>query len=450
MHVTAGAAGITGESAEPGRARFIALACALGLLGFALREVYLFGAVVPSPGGGDSIDYWNYAWNLVNHGVFSAQPASAAVPVPDSWRSPGYPVLLALCQWLGGEHALAWTLQLQVLLGSLLVPASIALGRQWLSRNLSLFAGLLVATWPHLVVFSTLVLSEVPFALALVLALLALARAEASDSARLALLAGLLAGAAALVNPVFLLFPPVAAGVLFLRRGRRLAGGYLLAYLLLVGGWALRNASLPPGASAASRASENLVIGSWPEYHAAWNNRATEPLAAEYLRQADAEIGRMKADPAAGLADMLARMRSEPGAYLRWYLLEKPFLLWDWSVRIGVGDIYVAQTYRSPFERVPLLHALKRAAKSCTPLIFVLAAVGALLAVLRAARGSGRGRTDFAWLQVALVSIYLTAVHVVLQAEPRYSVAYRPLEMLLALSALAFVAERLRAAEPGR
>jgi hypothetical protein len=39
--------------------------------------------------------------------------------------------------------------------------------------------------------------------------------------------------------------------------------------------------------------------------------------------------------------------------------------------------------------------------------------------------------------------LYLTAVHVVLQAEPRYSIAYRPEEVLLAVTALAWLAARV-------
>jgi hypothetical protein len=36
--------------------------------------------------------------------------------------------------------------------------------------------------------------------------------------------------------------------------------------------------------------------------------------------------------------------------------------------------------------------------------------------------------------------LYLTAVHVALQAEPRYSVPYRPEEIMLAVAALAWIA----------
>jgi hypothetical protein len=51
---------------------------------------------------------------------------------------------------------------------------------------------------------------------------------------------------------------------------------------------------------------------------------------------------------------------------------------------------------------------------------------------------------DFALLHAALLFAYVTAVHVVLQAEPRYSVAYRPIELLLAVAALAMAAQWLR------
>jgi 4-amino-4-deoxy-L-arabinose transferase-like glycosyltransferase len=436
--------------AEPGRRRFLLLCLALCLLGFALREAYLFGAVVTEPLSGDAIEYWRYAWNLLHHGVFSVQLPSPVAPTPDSWRAPAFPALLALCLRLGEDGALWRAQQLGVWMGTALVPLTIALGRHWLSRPLALCAGALVAVWPHLVVFSTITMSETPFALGLLATLLALACADQRRSSRMALLAGVLAGLTVLVNPVFELFPFVAAALLCLRGKPRVALAWLLAFALVAGAWSVRNAGLAPGRGAAERVHANLVQGSWPLFHAAWNNQQ-DPGAAQYMRAVTAEIERMDASPRAGLEDMLARFRSEPGAYLHWYLLEKPWLLWDWSIRIGPGDMYLLPTQRSPFERVPVLHGLKQLARACNPLLFALALLAALAAVYRGARARGRVADDEAMpLQLGLLFFYLTAVHVVLQAEPRYSIPYRPLEILLALTALAWMAARWKSGRVAR
>ena len=45
---------------------------------------------------------------------------------------------------------------------------------------------------------------------------------------------------------------------------------------------------------------------------------------------------------------------------------------------------------------------------------------------------------------VAATFLYVTAVHVVLAAEPRYAVPYRPLEILLAVSGCALAADAWR------
>lgn len=428
------------STADPERRRFLLLSLALTVVGFALREAYVLSAVVDTPISGDSLEYWRYAWNLLHHHVFSVQAPSPRAPLPDSWRAPAFPALLAWCLGMGEEGALQRAQQLLVLLGTALIPASIALGRVCLSRPLALLAGALVAFWPHLVVFSSVTMSETPFALGLVATALLVALAERRASLPLSLLAGLAAGLTALVNPVFVLFPFAAAALLLLRRQSRVALGYLLAFALVAGGWTLRNAGVPPGRGSAERVQANLVQGSWPLFHAAWNNRRAEPMAAAYMREVDVEIARMQASPAVGLRDMAARLASEPGAYLRWYLLEKPYLLWGWSILIGPGDIYMFPTSRSLFERVPLLHGMKSLARAANPLLFALALFAAVRGCWRIV--SRRGRLDAAegtQAALGLLFFYLTAVHVVLQSEPRYGIAYRPIEFLLAAAALAML-----------
>jgi 4-amino-4-deoxy-L-arabinose transferase-like glycosyltransferase len=428
--------------------RFLLIALGLCLVGWALREMYLLGAVVAQPISGDSLEYWRYAWNLVHHGVFSLQAPSPQPPVPDAWRGPGLPVLLAWCLHQGEDGALLRAQQWLVLMGTALVPLTIALGRAWLSRPLALAAGAIVAVWPHLVVFSTVTMSETPFAMTLLATSLALAQAGRRASIGLASMAGVFAGLAVLVNPVFELFPFVLAVLLLLRGKGRIALAYLLAFALVAGAWSLRNTRMPPGHDAAERVRTNLVQGSWPLFHAAWNNRDTEPMAARYMQAIDAEITRMRAAPRAALHDMGARFASEPGAYACWYLLEKPYLLWDWSIRIGPGDIYMFRTERSPFERVPVLHGLKVLARVVNPFLFALALLAACVALFRGLRLRGRVEDgDAVLLQMGLLFFYLTAVHVVLQAEPRYSIPYRPFEMLLAVTATGWLAARLK---PGR
>jgi hypothetical protein len=304
--------------------------------------------------------------------------------------------------------------------------------------------------WPHLVVFSTTLLSETLFAFALLLAWLLVARAQAADSPRQAAVAGVVAGLATLVNPLLALLPPVVAAVLGLRRQWRCAAAYLLLFVLVDGAWSVRNAVAVDGSSGLQRAQINLVQGSWPSFLSAMNFRDKHPAAQEYVDVVVAESERMHADPAATFAAMGARFRGEPGLYARWYLYDKPLLLWDWSIRIGYGDIYYHGTLRSPYERMPVLIAMRAACLALNPVLLALAVLATLAVAWRAVRrrwpaGAAAAAPQFAPLVVALCFVYVTAIHAVLQGEPRYAVAYRPLEFLLAVSALAWAVAWWRA-----
>ncbi|HET7063830.1 MAG TPA: hypothetical protein VFI49_06095, partial [Rudaea sp.] len=73
---------------------FVAVAGVVAIALF-LRWYYVVTAMVVNPMRGDAVQYYSYAWNLLNHHVFSmANPGAGLVP-PDSYRAPGYPLLLA-------------------------------------------------------------------------------------------------------------------------------------------------------------------------------------------------------------------------------------------------------------------------------------------------------------------------------------------------------------------
>jgi hypothetical protein len=441
---------VAGE-ATPRRDRTALLLGAIALLALALRVAYFLGAEVRYPIRGDIVEYWNYAQNLAAHGVFSKAPFGDAAPAPDAWRSPGYPAFLALCLKVAGtgEGAVALVQWTQLLLGALLAPLAYLMSRRWLPASAALGAAFAVAAWPHLVVFASTMLSETLFAFALGVALVLAARAHERGGLALGAGAGLAFGGATLVNPMLGLFPWVVAATMAWRRRARVAAALLLGFLAVTGAWSLRNAGLGDAPTAATRLQTNLVQGSYPLLLAAVNDARRDPIAADYLAHVEAETKAMHADPRAGVAALLDRVAGEPAEYARWYLLEKPWALWDWGVRIGWGDIYFLETKRSPYARQPVFAAMRRVAKALNPVVFALALLAMLLAARHALRRDvpvpAPPGAEFAWLQLALLFAYVTAVHAVLQAEPRYAVAYRPVELVLAMAAAAALAGWLRA-----
>ncbi len=443
------------------KSRFVAIAAAIVLLALLLRAFYLFDAKVENPIAGDINQYVLYAWNMTHADTFSSTLPSDGPIIPDSYRGPGYPAMLAVAIRLAGNAGLylraaghgrmalvaepatwiAYTYVAQAILGALTVLLAIAVARFWLGRSPSLCVGVLTALWPHLISFTGVLLSETLFGFVLLLAVWLLLRAQRRNSVWLAAGSGLTFAAAYLVNPLIALFPLVAGGALLFRRQAQLAVVLVAIYLIGPSGWALRNAAIPRPAASYERAAQNFVQGSWPIYLDALNARFSNPIAdAVYRSEADEEQAFL-AKPSTGLRLMADRMKQRPGYYLTWYLLKKPFSLWDWGVHVGSGDIYFLVTPVSPFTHVPALKWMKAAFEMFNPLFFALALLATLVIALRFLRRSSKA--GFAEGIIALLLLYLTAIHTVLQAEPRYSVPYRPEELLMAVTAAVWLVDRI-------
>jgi 4-amino-4-deoxy-L-arabinose transferase-like glycosyltransferase len=437
--------------------RFIALAALVVFLALTVRVVYVFAAKVEYPIRGDVNQYVLYAWNLTHRGVFSTSLPEAEVAVPDSYRGPGYPLMLALTMVLAGHSDLPlrlgpdghmvlgyvmdtwmrYALYLQVICGAATVLLVILLARMWLSRSLTLCVGLAVALWPHLIVFSGTLLSETLFAFAIALSLWLLCLAEKGRNARLMSFASLSFGAAYLINPIILIFPLLVGAVLCIRSDRRLGAALLLPFVLAPLAWGLRNADADGGMGTFEHVAETFVVGSWPQFYKAYNSRFNNEISTQIMQSESEEQTVLVRDPSRGLAMIAARMAQDPNYYLDWYLLVKPYLFWDWAVRIGAGDIYALKTENSPFDRYPILRGVKNVASAINPFIFILSIYAMLIVVWRC-MFRGEQQSIMPVVPAALL-VYVTAIYVLLQAEPRYSIPFKPIEILLACWASAHI-----------
>lgn len=428
---------------RPGR-RFVVIALLIGLLALSLRLLFILLAQVDQPVYGDGFQYMAYAWNLVHHGVFSCSLPGSEFVAKDAYRGPGYPLLLAAALQLAGDdsdRAIRYVQIAQALMGAATVWITIALARLCVSRRSALVTGLVVACWPHLVTFAGTLMSETLFGLLLVAAIWIACLGERRKSWQLTAVSGLIFGGAYLVNATILILPLIIALVLVRRRAFGLAAILAAAAVLAPAGWGWRNASLPADATQFHHAVDAFVWGSSPIYVLAFNSRWVSAEAKSIVEYEKQETQTLLADPVAGLAIMLERMRQDPLAYATWYLVEKPFALWDWAIVIGNGDIYYPATMRSPFERIFVLRLMKQLLQWFNPVLFALSLISALcLGWISLSRPADAA---FAAVVCAWLMLYVTGLHAVFQSEPRYSIPYRPEQLLLAAVALGAIGDRL-------
>lgn len=432
------------------------------LLALGLRWYYVSTARVINPIRADAMQYYTFAWNLAHHGIFSGSPQGSPTIVPGNYRDPGFPLLLAFWMKLVGNQALwyAAVLLTQAALSALTVPLATQLGRRWLDWRWAVAAGILMAVWPHNVAIASDLLSETLFGFLCALAMFLVARACDRRSIGWAIAAGVAFSAAALTNAVLLPFGVLLALYLAWRKmaPRRVWLALCISAVLLPGAWAVRNHQLPPdpsGQSSTDRALQNLVQGSWPAYHAAYTALSHKDMrGAPVFIAIDTEYQLLRRSPVTGARVILHRLGQHPFHYLAWYALEKPWVLWDWDIRVGWNDIYVYAVKDSPFDTQPAMRALEAVCHTINPLLAALMLATLIVALVRwRHRGGWPGGGRAAFESVLLLLVYVTIVYSVLQSEPRYSIAFRPFEMLLAMTScglLASLVARIRRRQVAR
>jgi 4-amino-4-deoxy-L-arabinose transferase-like glycosyltransferase len=173
-----------------------------------------FNLAVHPPGDFVTSDMWVYD-HRADH--FFTRP-----PGPwDTFTPPGYPALLALIFRLCGRHCHATVGVVQAFMGGALAPLVFILARRLTgSRLVARVSGIGTALYFPLIFYGGLLMTEVPFALLLLLGTLALARAAADARPRWPVAAGVALAAATLVRPNLLVFLPLVAVHFWVARHR--------------------------------------------------------------------------------------------------------------------------------------------------------------------------------------------------------------------------------------
>ncbi|WP_114240443.1 glycosyltransferase family 39 protein [Dyella sp. C9] len=421
------------------------------LLALALCLYYQTHAIVDGPIRSDAGQYVRLAVNLLEHHVLSSADPGTTPLLPESYRTPGYPLILALVIKLTGGNLQSFyvgALALQAVMTALTVVLVFRIGRNFLGFWPAFAASLLLAMWPLAVVQSSFLLTETSFGFFMMAGLWALCVAQARASVAWYFAAAALLAFAAVINPMFAPFPLVLA-VAFVLRRQAAAAILLIAFIAVPWGlWQARSASLPAATEATSqghRLAENILIGMSPDIKRYYNDRVSpegEAVFADFHRLLDLRDQR----PRAFYAEVWARLSQQPGKYLHWYFVEKPGDVWYWPVIQGFGGLYVYPTMRSPYETTGLFRLMAIACLVLSPVFVLLALAGASYGLLA---WLGRRRPSLPLLVLSLLFWYFSLLYWVLAPDGRYVTPFRGCEFLLAAFAMERSVQWLRQRRAG-
>jgi len=405
----------------------------IAVLSLWIRISYFKQTIIYNPVMGDAWNYVRYANNLVNHGTFSKDSGTSS-PKPDSYWAPGYPVFMAASIIIAeklGINSYKVIMYFQVALGVLISVLTLLLGRFFLSKAWSFLAAVLVSFSPHLVSIGGYLLTETLFSLLLLAAVYCFSIAFVRRKWLAFAVSGLFFGLSYLVNPVMFFAPilfVVAAGIVFNSDKGDLPTSFkpgliscLMVFFIIVGAWSVRNRiSVPPGQSSSSnRLFKNLVIGSHSNFFDVWRANPRDPN-----NPATKDNKILKGSYSAFAELLFERATKDPGHYAKWYLIDKTVLLWSWNILIGKGDIYVYPVKESFYDKSKTASATYFIMRSIHYWLVGFSVIGILFLFKRLR--SEPHIPKFLYI----ILIYTSAVYIVTQSEPRYSIPLRP-EMYL-------------------
>jgi 4-amino-4-deoxy-L-arabinose transferase-like glycosyltransferase len=408
--------------------RFRAAACILGLVAGLHGLVY-----VPFAGHrlGDTESYVAAA-KAILHGSYRTPlepvdvtglkipPSAVGSPERQTYRTPGYPLLLAATGGGGFGVPTDAIIAVQALLAGLTTFVLVFVFRRLWSERLALFAGALTALDPFPKHYVTRILSEVLAGFLVAVTAYAFVRAWQERSARWWLATGAAAAALTLTRPLFALAIPLLALAALLVRGARLRllGAVLAGSFVLLAPW-LGWTTAATGRPALSSFGEgwNLLLAAHGEglHHTAveverspsyrkdfFSVHRFAPSAAalrtdpdahpRYLVKADDEQRRLAKNL------YVHRLAHHPASVL-WEVVYRCYFLWE-----------AHEDWVQPAWLLPLLRALDW-------LSLALAAVGAFLAI----RAGGAARP------LAIFLLVFTAVNGIHHVEARYAMPVRGL-----------------------
>jgi len=413
-------------------ALFAILALALGL-----RIHAVLNTKVDIPLRADAGEYFFYAYNLNQFGTFSKSASGYThntQPVPDAYRTPGYPLFLAL--FVDGKitgKMLTHILLAQAFLSTLAVYLTFLFCRRIFSDPKSLAVAFLTAISPHLINVNTYILTESLFSFLVVLFFWAVSRMKSTVNLKVFLFLGLILGLASLVRPVIQYFIVLMCFLsLFtfgVRKGGQASAILLAGYLLIFGPWMVRNLSTLGVLADDQVKYYNLKYGLYPGLM-----YQDDPKTLGYPYKFDPRDSEIKPQLESVLHEVKRRFTTEPARHLKWYLYQKGIMYWSWHMVVGSGEHLIFPVIESPYFNHPLFIATSEVMKILHWPLVILGLLGTILIWIPRFNKEYSSEQLLFIRTLSLLLIYFTAVHVVTFPLPRYAIPIRPI-----LYAMAFV-----------
>ena len=392
------------------------------LAGMALR--ILWALAVPVIPVSDSAAYDQFARNIAEHGVYGWTPDQ-----PSAYWAVGAAAMIAFTYLFTDGYG--GVVILNLIAGLIIIVLTPVLTARWLGPRVAIPAMALVAFWPNLIVFTTILSSELFFIAAMMGGLWFWQRPAGHPMANL-ITAGLIWGLTAYIRPVILLVPVTLALVDLLRGPRRFlttaaeAGIAILVILLVAMPWTIRNQHvLGHPVMISTNFGPNLWMGNNPD-----SDGGYMPLPPEVEGMSEIARSEYLKGQAQGF------IRDNPGHAAQ--LLGQKLVKLNSRETIGVVWNEAALT---PMIGGTGVTGLKLIATG----YWYLMLGGGLAGIVILCRRGGL-RAGFFNPPVALWG-YFTSLHMVVVAEDRYHMPSSPFIAMLAAVTLAAIWARARASD---
>lgn len=391
------------------------------LIGASLRLIW--ASLVPVIPFSDPAAYDAFARTLAEHGVFGWTPTE-----PHAFWPPGTTFLHAtVYSVFGPSYPAIVALNILISLGVIVATARVA--SRFFGSRVGDLAAWTIALWPTLILYVTVLASELPFVLLMTLSLDAWTNDRLSATTR-GVVSGILLGAAALVRPLALALPFVFAIATILSAAdyrtvtRRVALTFpvaLVAMATVVAPWTLRNQKL---FGETVLVSTNGGITFWMG-NAPGTDGSYMPVPDELANVSDNEQEKILSSRA------WKYIRDEPGAFAVRTMQKAAKLYSNESIGVGWNAEGIRKAF-GPKAEIPL----KRFTQITWAALFALGLIGAWHSV--AVVGPWKTLVCPAFATVA----YFSLVHALTVSQDRYHLSFASLLAVYIALGMSYLVDR--------